>query len=165
MAAAGWRCACRCWRGIPAADRPRVLSAVVERYRAHPQVEAVFTAAELRAVPVPRGTPDKWSLIQRVRAAYDPARSGDLVVVLKEYVSPIARPSQGYTATHGSPWDYDRRVPILFWRKGHAPAERAEAIDTADILPTLAAMIGLKIDAGSLDGRCLDGAAGVRCPR
>ena len=152
-------------RGIPARDRARVLAAAVERYRAHPQVEAVFTASEVARAPLPTGAPDKWSLVQRVRAAFDPARSGDFIVVLKEYVSPIARPAPGYTATHGSPWNYDRRVPILFWRRGLNATERSEAVDTADIMPTLAAMVGLHVDAGALDGRCLAGAAGARCSR
>lgn len=152
-------------RSIPAKDKPRVLAAAVERYRTHPQVEAVFTADELRRTAPPTGAPDKWSMIQRARASFDSARSGDFLVILKQYVSPIAKPSTGYTATHGSPWDYDRRVPILFWRKGAAPVNRSEAVDTADIMPTLASMIGLDVPAGSIDGRCLDGAAGVRCSR
>ena len=150
-------------RDIPAALRPRVLAAVVERYRAHPQVFAVYTAEELRRTPVPTGAPDKWSVMQRVRASFDPARSGDLIVVLKPYVSPIAKPSKGYAATHGSPWDYDRRVPIVFWRKGVPGGTRNEAVGTVDILPTLGAMIGLEVPRDSVDGRCLDGAAGVRC--
>ena len=150
-------------RDIPAKDRPRVLAAAVARFRSHPQVEAVFTADELRRIPAPRGNPSQWSLVQRSRASFDPARSGDLIVVLKQYVSPIANPAPGYTATHGSPWDYDRRVPILFWRNGVAASDRAEAADTADIMPTVAAMIGLPVPEGSIDGRCLQAVAGVRC--
>jgi phosphonoacetate hydrolase len=84
--------------------------------------------------------------------------------VLKEYVSPIAAPSAGYAATHGSPWDYDRRVPILFWRKGMAPANRSEAVETVDILPTLAAMIGLPVDSATVDGKCLS-VQGAACLR
>jgi predicted AlkP superfamily pyrophosphatase or phosphodiesterase len=113
---------------------------------------------------VPSGAPDKWSILQRVRASFDPARSGDLIVVLKQNISPIAVPSVGYAATHGSPWDYDRRVPILFWRKGQAPAPSEMAVETIDIMPTLAAMIGLAVRPGSIDGKCLS-AAGVACPR
>ena len=85
-------------------------------YRAQPQVEAVFTAAEIAATPVPTGPPDDWSLIERVRESYYPGRSGDFYVILKKDVTPIADTSHGFVATHGSPWDYDRRVPILFWR-------------------------------------------------
>ncbi len=71
-------------------------------------------------------------------------------------VTPIFDTSRGYVATHGSPWDYDRRVPILFWRKGLAPFEQPLAVETADILPTLAAVLGVPIAPGTIDGRCLD---------
>ena len=150
-------------RRLDAATARRVLAAAVQRYRAHPQVYAAYTKAEIMAVAVPGGAPDKWSVIQRVRGSYDPARSGDLYVVLKPYVSAIAKPGPGYTATHGSVWDYDRRVPIVFWRKGASPAVRSEAVETVDILSTIGPMIGLAVPAGSVDGRCLEGAAGVRC--
>ena len=152
-------------RGLPVAIRPQVLRAAAERYRAHPQVHAAYTADELGRVAMPRGRPDKWSVAERVRAAFDPARSGDLIVVLKPFISPIAAPAKGYVATHGSPWDYDRRVPLVFWRRGVAGGARTEAVDTVDILPTLGAMAGLRLPAGAVDGRCLDGAAGVHCPR
>jgi len=105
-------------------------------------------------------------LIQRARASFDPGRSGDLYVMLKPGVTPIADTSRGYVATHGSPWDYDRRVPILFWRRGMTPFEQPLAVETVDIMPTLAALIGLPLAPGSVDGRCLDLVAGPRtsCP-
>jgi len=143
-------------RKLTVAQRARVLREAVATYRRHPQVAAVFTRAELAAAPGPSGPPDTWSLIQRARASFDAERSGDFVVLLKPRVTPIADTSRGYTATHGSPWDYDRRVPILFWRKGAVPFEQSLAVETADILPTLAATIGVAIPAGTIDGRCLD---------
>jgi arylsulfatase A-like enzyme len=150
--------------GVPAAQKAAVLRAAKERYAGDPQVHAAYTRAEIMEAPMPSGPPNQWSILQRVRASFDPARSGDLMVVLKENISPIAAPSAGYAATHGSPWDYDRRVPILFWRKGQAPAPREEAVETVDIMPTLAAMAGLALKPGSVDGRCLS-ATGVACPR
>ena len=149
-------------RGIPAVVRPRVLSAAVQRFRAHPQIETVFTAAELSATPLPTGDPKGWTLIQRVRASFDLARSGDLYVVLKQFVSPVARPSTGYTATHGSAWDYDRRVPILFSYRGIRPAAPGASADTTDILPTVASWIGLTVEPDSIDGRCRSEAASCR---
>ena len=148
---------------IPATERPRVLAAAVARYRAHPQVAAVFTAAELARTPLAVGvSPDRWTLIQRVRASFDPARSGDFYVVLKEYVSAAAKPSPFYVAGHGTPWDYDRRVPILFSRKGLRAATPAVAADTADILPTIASWLGLRLAPGSIDGKCRSEAARCR---
>ena len=148
---------------LAGADRARATSALVAAYRAHPQVEAVFTRDEIGRAPQPSGPADRWSLIQRVRASFDTDRSGDLYVVLKPHIQPIADTSR-YVSTHGSPWDYDRRVPVVFWRKGMAPVTRQEAVETADIMPTLAGMIGLALPPGSVDGKCLP-VPGVPCPR
>jgi hypothetical protein len=145
-------------------DRRRAEAAAVAAYRADPQVEAVFTKAQIARTPSPKTSPDRWSLIERARASFDPERSGDLVVLLKRNITPIADPSKGYVATHGSPWDYDRRVPILFWRPGARANDRPEAVETADIMPTLAALIGLAVDPTKIDGHCLASAALVACP-
>ncbi|HEX8443899.1 MAG TPA: alkaline phosphatase family protein [Allosphingosinicella sp.] len=143
-------------RALPPAQRARVLAEALRSYRTHPQVAAAFSAAELSRAPSPSGPPDAWSLLDRARASFDPERSGDLVVMLKPMVTPIADASRGYVATHGSPWDYDRRVPILFWRRGLTPYEQPLPVETVDIMPTLASILGVPIAAGSIDGRCLD---------
>jgi predicted AlkP superfamily pyrophosphatase or phosphodiesterase len=74
-------------------------------------------------------------------------------------VTPIASPGVGYVATHGSFWDYDRRVPILFWRKGMTGFEQPLSVETVDIAPTLAALIHVPVPV-QIDGRCLDLDAG-----
>jgi len=148
--------------GLTPAQRKTVLAAAVAAYAAHPQVAAVFTAAQINAAPEPSGPPEGWTLVQKARASFDPERSGDLLVFLKPRVTPIPDALHGYVATHGSPWDYDRRVPILFWRKGMAGFEHAGSIETVDIAPTLAAQIGLAIP--KLDGKCLDLGAGQGAP-
>lgn len=121
-----------------------------------PYVEAVLPAAQIAATPMPGGSPETWTLAQRARASYNPLHSGDFVVMLKRGVVAIPTPRAGYVATHGSPWDYDRRVPILFWRKGMTGFEQPSAVETVDIAPSLAALVGLKIPQGAFDGRCLD---------
>jgi predicted AlkP superfamily pyrophosphatase or phosphodiesterase len=151
-------------RALKPADRVRALKDAVAAYSAHPQVQAVFTADQLRRTAVAKTRPDRWTLIQRVRASFDPQRSGDLVVLLKPHVTPIAKPSGSFIATHGSAWDYDRRVPILFWRAGQAGADRGEAVETVDIMPTLAAMLGLPLDSPRIDGKCLSAIPGIVCP-
>jgi alkaline phosphatase len=141
--------------GIPASLRPLVLEAAKAHYLAHPQVAAVFTSGELRRMPMPTGSPDEWSLAERFRASFDPERSGDLLVALKAHITPISDASS-YVATHGSPWNYDRRVPLLFYRPGLEGFEQPLPVETVDILPTLAALIGLSIPADEIDGRCID---------
>lgn len=155
-------------RALPEADRRRVRDAAVRAYRAHPQVAAVYVREEIGAVPMPSGPPDTWDVPQRLRASFDPERSGDFYVVLKPRVTPVATvTATGSVAGHGSVWDYDRRVPILFWRRNMVPFEQPLSVETVDIMPTLAALIGLPVAPGSIDGRCLDldAGPGTSCPQ
>ena len=143
--------------------KPKQRKAVMAELKAlvaHPQVAAVFTADELAKAPAPAGSPEAWTLMDRARASFYAKRSGDAVILLDRAIVPIPKPAPGYTATHGSPWDYDRRVPMLFWRKGMAGFEQPSAVETVDIAPTLAALIGLAMPEAEFDGRCLDLDAG-----
>jgi arylsulfatase A-like enzyme len=141
---------------LNAADRARAINALLAAYRAHAQVSAVLTRDEIARVPMPTGDPTHWSTIQRVRASFDQERSGDLYVVLKPHIQPIIDTSR-YVSTHGSPWDYDRRVPIVFWRPGFRGATIQTAVETADIMPTLAALVALPVAPTSVNGHCLEG--------
>lgn len=153
---------------MPTNKKALALARAKTLFLSYTQVAAVFTAAEIEATAPASGPPETWSLIERAKSSYYKGRSGDLIVLLKPRVTPIplSAAATGYIATHGSPWDYDRRVPILFWRKGLAPFEQPNSVETVDILPTLAALIGLKIANGAIDGHCLDLIAGPgnSCP-
>ena len=155
-------------RKLDVAQRAKVIAALVETLKASPQVADAFTGEELAAVPVPSGDPQDWTIKQRARASYQAGRSGDVVLMLGRTVTPIPEPMPGaYVATHGSAFDYDRRVPILFWRKGLRSFEQPQPVETVDIAPTLAAVLGLKVPEGTFDGRCLDldGGAGDTCAK
>ena len=102
----------------PAPRRPR--SPPIAPIRRSRRSSPASRSPRRRRRPAP---PDKWSLIERARASFDPERSGDFVVLLKPRHHADRRHQRSYVATHGSPWDYDRRVPILFWRRGMAPAD------------------------------------------
>ncbi len=149
------------------AEKAKLLTAATAFYKGQRQVATVFTHAELVAAPEPSGPPESWSLLEEAKASFDPQRSGDLLVLLKPRVTPIINPDgNNSVATHGSPWDYDRRVPILFWRKGLVPFDQPLGIETVDIMPTLAAQIGLALPSTGYDGKCLDLIAGPQtsCP-
>ncbi len=142
---------------LTAAQKVAVEREAIAMFAAHPQTQAVFTRAQILATTVPNTPPETWSLIERARASYYPARSGDLLVAMKPRVLTIPHPVAGTSvATHGSFWDYDRRVPILFWRKGQGGFEEPFGVETVDILPTLAATIRLPVPKNEIDGRCLD---------
>lgn len=140
---------------VPTDKRAALLSYLRTVIGSFNSVAAIYTRDQIMATPIPTASPEKWSLIERVRANYMDGRSGDLFVLLKDRVSPIPIAGAGYVATHGSAWDYDRRVPIAFWWPGVAPRQGGIA-ETVDILPTLGALISLPVPPASVDGHCRD---------
>jgi hypothetical protein len=69
-------------KGLTSAQRAKVEAATLALLRAHPQVAAAFTKAEIAATPSPAGPPENWTLIHKARASFDLTRSGDLLLLL-----------------------------------------------------------------------------------
>lgn len=145
---------------IPAELHARLVAATRTAILAQPDVADVFTADQIVAAPEPSGPPETWSLLMRAKASFYRPRSGDLIVALQPRVV-SAGTGKGYVAGHGSFWDYDRRVPILFWRRGMSGFEQPLSVETVDIAPTLAGLLHLPLGAPTMDGRCLDLDAGA----
>lgn len=152
-------------RNLTPEQKAKVQAALLAHLRANADVAAAYSAAEIAAQKRPSASPQDWTLLERARESFDAERSGDVVAFLKRGVMGIPDPAPGYTAGHGSVWDYDRRVPMLFWRRGLPGFEQPAPVETVDIAPSLAAVLGLKVAAGEFDGRCLDldGSAGDTC--
>ncbi len=55
-------------------------------------------------------------------------------------------------ATHGAPWRYDTFVPVVFAGGKLTPGRVYRPIETVDIAPTLAAIVGAKSPSGSRSG-------------
>jgi predicted AlkP superfamily pyrophosphatase or phosphodiesterase len=134
--------------------RAKVAAVIKKEAMSSPFVYAVYSRDEILAAPKPSGPLSDWTVLQRIAASYDPVRSGDLYIVPKERVMPLSDTS-GSVMAHGSVWNYDRRVPILFYAKGMTPANKPDQIETVDIMPTFASMVGLKLADGEVDGKCL----------
>ena len=88
-------------------------------------------------------------LLALVRKSYHPERSADVVMVMQPWTIPNL---QG--TTHGSPYDYDRIVPLAFLGPGIESQIRYDDARTIDLLPTLFARLGLPL-AAEVDGRIL----------
>ncbi len=118
--------------------------AVAERWlEEQPSVRQAWTREEIL-----EGR-DEWARLYR--NSYVPERSGDLTVQFQ----PTCLPSvKGAGTTHGSPYDYDRAVPLVFWGAGIPAGAVSGPAATIDIAPTLAGRIGLAVPDG-LDGRDL----------
>jgi len=92
-------------------------------------------------VPEARGTP----FDAQFRASYDPGRSGDLYAIMGENVL-LGDVPPG--TTHGTPWGYDARVPLVFWGRGVRAARLDAPASTMDLAPTMGRLLGLDYPAG-----------------
>ena len=130
---------------------PAALRAVLAAIQSVPGVAHVYRAEELDDRPTTQSPMRKAE-----SASFLKARSGDLLIVPKPYwpwdFSTSARPRQ-YRTTHGTPYYYDQRVPVLFMGQGIQRGEYFQSITPADIAPTLAALCGVTL--ASRDGRVL----------
>jgi predicted AlkP superfamily pyrophosphatase or phosphodiesterase len=95
-----------------------------------------------------RGEVPATPLGERVRRSFHPDRSGDVVIIQEEfwYLYPDA---ERYAAMHGSPYDYDTHVPVIFSGPGVRSGIVTEPVTPAQIVPTLAALLGCRTPAGA----------------
>lgn len=152
-------------KSLPEPLRSQVLAAAIELLNAEPQVALAVARDELLAEPVPNSiNPEDLNVRERLRLSAVADRSPDILRAWQPGLTGQGRVG-GAISSHGSPWDYDRRVPIVFWWPGAEGQERFLPMRTIDIAPTLANLIGVQPD-GPIDGRCMDlpQFAKGRCP-
>jgi hypothetical protein len=89
------------------------------------------------------GTP----LLESVARAFHPTRSGDVMVVQKQFYYFDDDPNY-YAAMHGSPYSYDTYVPVAVFAPGVAPKMSFEPVAPGQIAPTLAALLRIKPPSG-----------------
>ena len=82
-----------------------------------------------------------------VRANHHPQRAGDIYVYPQPYWFMFERGPIG--VMHGSPWDYDRHVPIIFAGKGIKSQRINRRVHPADVAPTLSALLRIPQPAGA----------------
>jgi predicted AlkP superfamily pyrophosphatase or phosphodiesterase len=100
-------------------------------------VERVYTGSRLLGDP-PADDPH-FALF---RASFFEPRSPHVAALLKPYVY-MDHEYVGGTG-HGSPYDYDRHVPVAFLGAGIRPGHHDAQIGPEDIAPTLARLLGLE---------------------
>ena len=99
-------------------------------------VEHVWTAAEIAALPEEGGT----VIEQMFRNNYFPGRSPDVVLQLREH---DLYDWQALGTTHGSVYEYDSWVPMIFVGPGIQAVHINRRVATVDIAPTLASLLGV----------------------
>jgi predicted AlkP superfamily pyrophosphatase or phosphodiesterase len=120
--------------------------AAAERWlESQPGVERAWTAEEIEQGEGPE------PFVTLDRNSYHPERGGDLVV---QPVRGCLFADPRYRTSHGTPYEYDRKVPLVFFGAGVEPGRVEAPAAAVDIAPTLAAALGVRPPPG-VDGRVL----------
>ena len=118
----------------------QVSNGLIEALRGEPGLFSIY--------PLPIQKSDQQWLSQKVAKMDFPGRSGDLYIVPKPYQDIVDTPE--IAITHGSPWNYDSYVPLLFVNPRFKPSRIARRVYTTDIAPTLTELLLIKPPSASV---------------
>lgn len=125
-------------------DQEALEGAVVDELSKFHGVSLAVSSSALR-----RGNLPDSALYRAVVKNFNPKRSGDVFIVFEPYW--FINDFDGLTVavTHGSPWNYDTYVPIVFAGAG-LPAQTVDRrVHTVDVAATLSAFMGIRPPSGS----------------
>ncbi|WP_234734591.1 alkaline phosphatase PafA [Tellurirhabdus bombi] len=106
-----------------------------------PGVVNVINFHDLAAVSVP----EYWLTL--LRNVYHPKRSGDLYII---YESGWLEGYRKGGTSHGTVFNYDTHVPLLFYGWGVKPGETTRRTQIADIAPTVSALLHILEPSGNI---------------
>ncbi len=123
-------------------DHAEVDRTAAEALAAMPHVMSVYTREQIMNGGV-REDPTGM----RVANGFYPSRSGDIFVQLEPYWL-FGGGTSG--TSHGTTFDYDTHVPVIFMGPGIKPGKYYNSIAVNDIAPTLAAILNIETPSGSV---------------
>lgn len=130
-------------------DLSEVQWAVAEEVSKFKIVEHAVTSTDLN-----QGNIQSTKVLQKVINNHDPRRAGDIYLVFKPHSFVNNFDGLHVASYHGSAWNYDSFVPVIF--AGHNTKSKTvyRKIETVDIAPTLSAYMDIKPPSGT-DGTLL----------
>jgi predicted AlkP superfamily pyrophosphatase or phosphodiesterase len=111
-------------------------------------IARVFTRHEILTGQVQRD-----DIGRAVSLGFFGPRSSDLVIVQEPYYL-FSASGTGQGTSHGTPYDYDNHIPIIFFGPGIKAGSYWQKIAMNDIAPTLSALLEIETPSGSI-GRVL----------
>lgn len=103
----------------------------------HPGIAMAFEGLRLL------GQEDGTGLAAFMAKGYVPERCGDVLFQMRPGFLEEEYGHQGKGTSHGSAWNYDTHVPLIFMGQGVRRGEVLRQIAITDIAPTMSAIIGM----------------------
>jgi predicted AlkP superfamily pyrophosphatase or phosphodiesterase len=101
-----------------------------------------------RAYALPVTDIEKDWLSAKVDRMSYPYRAGDIYMVQPPYQ--FHKEKTEDKVSHGTPWQYDSHVPLLFVNANFTPQIISRPVSTTDIAPTLSALLVVKYPSGTV---------------
>ncbi|HSP69200.1 MAG TPA: alkaline phosphatase family protein [Bryobacteraceae bacterium] len=118
-----------------------IQNVAADTIRAQPHIARVYTKTQLAA-----GVRGNDPVDLRVRNGFYPDRAPDIFTVTEPYYIFNATGT-----THGSPYEYDTHVPVIFLGSARIRAgSYPETIGVEDVAPTLARLLGIQAPSGNM---------------
>jgi bisphosphoglycerate-independent phosphoglycerate mutase (AlkP superfamily) len=126
-------------------DLDGVQETIVDELIGYDHVDKVYSAHTISTTAFTTGIEE---LLQN---GFSQKRSGDVLIVMDPgYISYSKTGS-----THGSAFNYDTHVPLLFFGKGIKHGQTFQKTEITDIAPTISALLGISFPNGVI-GKPLD---------
>jgi len=125
-------------------DRAEVERVAADAARGEPHIARVYTRTELL-----KGEVQQDEISHAVSVGFFAPRSSDLFILPQPYYL-----FEATGTSHGTPYDYDNHVPVMFFGPGIKPGIYARHIVVNDVAPTLASILGVEMPT-SVVGRVL----------
>jgi predicted AlkP superfamily pyrophosphatase or phosphodiesterase len=122
------------------ADQNEIERFIANQVKKWDGVKYVFTTSDLSRV----NAGDQFA--EMIQNGYDPVRSGNVIFMLKPGYLPKMTDSENARkgTSHGSAYNYDTHVPLLWYGKSIPKKELFERVEITDIVPTLTHLLNLQ---------------------
>tara|TARA_B110000971_G_scaffold64406_1_gene65925 strand:+ start:845 stop:2506 length:1662 start_codon:yes stop_codon:yes gene_type:complete len=120
-------------------DLEAVQKFVVNEIISYPHIKKAYTATTMQTSYFKEGVE------KMLQNGYNQKLSGDVLYTLESGV--ISYGPKG--TTHGSGFNYDTHVPLLFYGNGIQPGKTFERTSVTDIAPTISALLGIAFPSGA----------------
>ncbi len=125
-------------------DPALVENVAADAVREMPHIARVYTRHELQ-----HGEVQRDQIGDAVSLSFFGPRAGDLVILPEPYYL-----FEATGTSHGTPYDYDNHVPLIFFGAGIKPGMYRNKVAMNDVAPTLSAILDVEAPSGSI-GRVL----------
>jgi predicted AlkP superfamily pyrophosphatase or phosphodiesterase len=105
-----------------------------------PYVARAYTRTQLMRHEASQSQIDEY-----VARGFYPQRGPDVIVIMKPYYL-----SDKAGTSHGTPYDYDSHVPLIFYGGNVKPGVYGHQVGISDVAPTLAAILQIQAPSGNI---------------